>query len=714
LNCKEKKKNEIKKFHKKKESAMEIEKKHKNTKNEKEQFLDICSKNDFALVKEWLQKKKETWFDFFHVLRESFKAGQPVVLLLLSDKRFFPTTSCHWITLMVLAVENGFHSVVKLLLTQFTSLAHYFDHHHDLLKKASCNGDLEMIQLLLADCRFDATGSVAFYEACENGRTSIVKCLLEAKCTGLDLTTSENRFGLSVACTNGYSDIVEMILQDSRFTPSQWTWVNACWLGTPAVVRLLVKDVRLDSIKCRSWSDVLCQLCKTNRFEVLQLLIEEEPSLKDKSLGILERVDSAEGLLKLAACDDTNHNVLEVLLRDSRLDPSRVLLTAISFHCVKNVQLLLNDKRIDPSLDDQAALVTACENGNLEIVHLLLKDPRVDPSDSKSKCLHYACLSDQLEVVKVLLKDKRVQPCYKNVHAAIKRNDNFDLTVLLLQDSRLVIAQKNYLSLFNLACSCGNLKIVQFFLKDPRISQHLHQEKFLRNAVISGCSSVALLLLEKFHTTFSEVFFEELLSLVSCDRLPEPVEFLRRLFQLSKHRPSCFDLERACYGSSSELVRFLLVYVNPALNNQQALNVTLQRCNLDILPLLLSDSRVDPSANNQFALHLAFRVVDATKRYKILSLLLNDDRVVLSMTIVKKYVNTTAPLHPTLLSLLLSFNSLCCNVTKHFPFLSDKQHQQVEMWTKVHQLQLNLVSFYFNGIVDIASIVLEYSPRVFS
>lgn len=55
-------------------------------------------------------------------------------------------------------------------------------------------------------------------------------------------------------------------------------------------------------------------------------------------------------------------------------------------------------------------LTAACEQGHTEIVDLLLSDPRVDPSKQQSFALLVATQEGHTEVVKRLLGDPRIDP----------------------------------------------------------------------------------------------------------------------------------------------------------------------------------------------------------------------------------------------------------------------------------------------------------------
>ena len=54
-------------------------------------------------------------------------------------------------------------------------------------------------------------------------------------------------------------------------------------------------------------------------------------------------------------------------------------------------------------VDKNYPLIAAAKNGHVEIVKLLLEDPRVDPEANENAALIVACQNNQLDVVKVVL-----------------------------------------------------------------------------------------------------------------------------------------------------------------------------------------------------------------------------------------------------------------------------------------------------------------------
>jgi ankyrin repeat protein len=114
------------------------------------------------------------------------------------------------------------------------------------------------------------------------------------------------------------------------------------------------------------------------------------------------------------SCNNGYTDVVELLLQDKRVDPSvrnnYAIRWASKYGHTDVVELLLQDKRVDPSDGDNEAILYASEKGHTEIVRMLLKDSRVDPSDWDNSAILYASKNGHTEIVKLLLQDKRVDP----------------------------------------------------------------------------------------------------------------------------------------------------------------------------------------------------------------------------------------------------------------------------------------------------------------
>jgi hypothetical protein len=105
----------------------------------------------------------------------------------------------------------------------------------------------------------------------------------------------------------------------------------------------------------------------------------------------------------------------------------------------KLIKILKNKNLHISSEDDNYALFQSAENGNLNIVEILLKDYRLDPAHAFNRTIKFAAQKGHYDVVELLLKDKRVNPAdYSN--EAIKQcynKEHMDIVYLLWNDQRI-------------------------------------------------------------------------------------------------------------------------------------------------------------------------------------------------------------------------------------------------------------------------------------
>lgn len=97
-----------------------------------------------------------------------------------------------------------------------------------------------------------------------------------------------------------------------------------------------------------------------------------------------------------------HHEIVKLLLKDQRVDPSDKRNEAIEFACeyqhYEVVELLLKDKRVNPF--DRMA----CKDGHLNIVELILNGCRKEENRTMMEGLHEASKKGRLEIVRLLLR----------------------------------------------------------------------------------------------------------------------------------------------------------------------------------------------------------------------------------------------------------------------------------------------------------------------
>jgi hypothetical protein len=125
------------------------------------------------------------------------------------------------------------------------------------------------------------------------------------------------------------------------------------------------------------------------------------------------------------------HNaVVERLLQDKRVDPSannnNAVRLAACFGHLAVVERLLQDKRVDPSANANCAVLHAAYFGHLAVVERLLQDERVDPSARDNCAVRWAAQNGHFAVVDRLLEDDRVDAAVALQHSRPEDRRRFE------------------------------------------------------------------------------------------------------------------------------------------------------------------------------------------------------------------------------------------------------------------------------------------------
>jgi len=190
---------------------------------------------------------------------------------------------------------------------------------------------------------------------------------------------------------------------------------------------------------------------------------------------------------------------IPTLLQDKKVDPSYndnwAIRWASEVGHTDIVALLLKDERVDPSGDKNEPILLASQFGHTNVVALLLKDKRVDPSPLDNYALRFASENGHADVVTLLLKDERVDPSADDNYAIgmASENGHIDILALLLTDERVdPSGDDNYA--IRLASENGHIDVVALLLKDKRVDPSARDDYAIRYASQSGHTDVVALL----------------------------------------------------------------------------------------------------------------------------------------------------------------------------------------------------------------------------
>jgi ankyrin repeat protein len=351
-------------------------------------------------------------------------------------------------------------------------------------------GDMHRVQKILAEDSLDVDIGAALLDACINGRSDIV-ALLTADAR-FD-SSVDGKAGLPVACVNGHVEVVSMLLHDLQSSIPIEAMMAALDLAATAghcdVVAVLVQDPRVNPGLDKSFA--LEQYCRAG-----------DSKRVSEVLDGLELDGGLPGAILAAASGDGRTAIVQLLLTDSRVDPSVDENVAIRLASERGhdrvVKLLLADPRVDPGAQNNRAIRVASFNGHDSVVKLLLSDPRVDPAAHNNYAIRYATSRGHVSVVELLLEDPRVDPAAESNRAIrlASENGHAGVVKMLLADLRVDPTARSNKAI-RLASYIGHASVVKLLLADPRVDPAAENNWAVQYSSSNGHASVVKLLLEQ-------------------------------------------------------------------------------------------------------------------------------------------------------------------------------------------------------------------------
>jgi ankyrin repeat protein len=220
----------------------------------------------------------------------------------------------------------------------------------------------------------------SFFEAIDNNNPLLVKALINH----IDPSTNNNQAIIN-ASERGFSEIVDILLADKRVDPT-----DGGELGySNAALQEASREGHFEVMESLLNHPLVIQ---TNG--ILSIDIECLKYAKEENLPFIERIIKTKGF-KISeknnfaireACAKGFTKLVEFLLSQSHIDPAvgerfgvsnAPILKASSHGHLGIVKLLMNDKRVDPSANGNAALCAAIKNNHPEVGLALLKNSKV-------------------------------------------------------------------------------------------------------------------------------------------------------------------------------------------------------------------------------------------------------------------------------------------------------------------------------------------------
>ena len=121
-----------------------------------------------------------------------------------------------------------------------------------------------------------------------------------------------------------------------------------------------------------------------------------------------------------------------------------------------------NDNRFDLSANNNKSIINAIVGGHLNIVEMLLKDKRVDPSAKHYFPFNLACTKGKHLILKVLLKDKRINSIEKINYGLLLATYYIQVNCvkILLKDER-VDPKSFYCNAYFIACTRKSFELTK-------------------------------------------------------------------------------------------------------------------------------------------------------------------------------------------------------------------------------------------------------------
>ncbi|KAJ3309466.1 hypothetical protein HDV04_006004 [Boothiomyces sp. JEL0838] len=297
------------------------------------------------------------------------------------------------------------------------------------IHQISSIGNLETLRMYLNNSRvnIDDCGFLGLYTACEYGNARIVEYLLQL---GID-PSQDNNYCISIASTNGFSNVVELLLKCKKVNPAvdkSFPFRMAATNGHLKVLEILSKT----NADPTAMNNAAIRMASSNgHYHVVKYLLKI-PKINPAAVH---------NYALRKACLNGHKNIVQLLLTDERVQPSSHRYQAIK-NCFENrhdqiVKILLTDYRVDLHFENNYALYKATEcgfidiyklynpnrqsnstclklassNGHSELVSLILEGD-VDPTLNDYECIRSALVNGHYQTAKLLKQDHRVDTCY--------------------------------------------------------------------------------------------------------------------------------------------------------------------------------------------------------------------------------------------------------------------------------------------------------------
>jgi len=246
-----------------------------------------------------------------------------------------------------------------------------------------------------------------------------------------------------------------------------------------------------------------------------------------------------------------------------------------------------------------------------------------DPSIRNNRAIRWASENGRTNCVKLLLSDSRVNPgdVWNSAIRSAAYEGHLEIVIELLKDSRVDPRALCNYAL-NWACSRGHLEVVKELFNDCRVDTKSKDQAFSYS--VSHPKVMNFLL--QFPSVVDPATNDNAAIQAACEH--NLIQSAKLLLADPRVDPSVqdnFPIRKASENGHQEIVKMLLSHrrVDPSVDDNYALRMAAKNGHKKVVKILLADARVDPSSENNTAL----RVAAECGHKKVVELLVNDHRM---------------------------------------------------------------------------------------
>lgn len=369
-------------------------------------------------------------------------------------------------------------------------------------------------------------------------------------------------------------------------------------------------------------------------------------------------------------------------------------------------------------------------NCHHDIIKLLLKDNRIDVCANNNHIIQFACKNGLTDIVKLLLQNSKIDPTTSDNYAIISaaENNHTDIIKLLFQDKRSDPSARNNLA-FKSAVKNGHVNIVKILLTDKRVDPSTENNFAIKQSSENGYADIVEILLKltpnknfvdgmRFGLTFTDKSY--IINPGVSNNYPIRIasqnghlDVVKLLLNDSRVNPQALDnsaIKLASEYGHLEVVKILLDReINPGAGNNYPIRLASQNGHYEIVKLLLLDVQVDPSAGDNYAIKSAF----ANNHINVVKLLIQkiDINKITDVKILAIAKEVKNPKSQTIQTLEALFEDEKCN-SNFFNKMFDAAISTIDMEVINYLLENNKIDPSYNDNRFIKNAFARNLPEV--